>query len=257
MQIYAISDETLIWQGPATLVGSVVCGAIGLFTLVFVVAKLFLGHNSIARPALICTGVALGTLPIAPIALYGDSLAWKLVGALPLAVSAHILFLSRKMLFLSWRDGLRSTAVAAAVALTPLFVLALDPLATADRTLKEQSILWREAAPQRYEFTVQVNGWQEPEALSPKRITVESGNVISAVYAWNSPRHNAGDPAPVEDLWTIDRAFSELVAAKERGWDVSARFNERWHFVERAFVEPDEPASGWDLEIREFMVDPD
>jgi hypothetical protein len=45
MQIYAISDEVLIWQGPATLVGSVVCGAIGLFTLVFVVAKLFLGHN--------------------------------------------------------------------------------------------------------------------------------------------------------------------------------------------------------------------
>jgi hypothetical protein len=58
-------------------------------------------------------------------------------------------------------------------------------------------------------------------------------------------------------LRTINRAITELLTAKERCWSVSARFDEHWGFVERAFVEGNESASGWDLKIREFRVTPE
>jgi hypothetical protein len=254
MQVLGISDEPLIWQGPATLIGSVVCGVIGLFTLIFVLANLFLGRSSIDKPALICTGVALGALPIVPIAVFGDSLPWRLFGVLPLAATAHILFLGRRMIFPSWRDGLRSVAIATTVAPLSLLPLVFNPFGTTRDTLRDRKALWEEAAPSRYEFTVQLSGWLEPEALHPKRVVVENGDVVSASYEWNFSDHSAGDPAPVENLWTMDRAFAELLAAKERGWSVSTRFDERWGFAERAFVDTDEPTSGWDLEIRDFRV---
>jgi hypothetical protein len=257
MQIVGIGYEPLIWRGPATLIGSVVCGVIGLWALLLVLSNLFLGRNSINRPGFICTGIAVGALPIVPIALFGDSSPWRFVGALPLAATAHILFLGRRMIFPSWRDGVRSVAVATTVALLLLLPLALNPFGTRGNTLRDQKTLWENAAPSRYEFTVQLSGWLEPEALHSKRVVVENGDVISASYLWNFSDHSAGDPAPVEDLWTIDRAFDELLAAKERGWSVSTRFDERWGFVERAFVDTDEAASGWDLEIRDFRVIPE
>ena len=251
IQISAIDEEPLLWQGPAVVIGSVACGAIGLFTLIFVMGKLFVAHSSISKPALVWSGVALGALPVIPIAVSGDSLG-KLVGILPLAVSAHILWLGRCMLFPSWREGLRSIGIAAVIPLILLSIFMIDPFRTPRGTLEEQRAFWEEAAPERYEFTVQLSGWIEPEAMSPKRITVENGEVIAAVYIWNSSRHKPGDPAPVDNLWTMERAFTELLAASERGWSVSARFDERWGFVERAFVDTNESRSGWDLEVRDF-----
>jgi hypothetical protein len=45
-----------------------------------------------------------------------------------------------------------------------------------------------------------------------------------------------------------------LLTAHEQGWSISARFNERWGFVEQVFVDADTWKSGWNGEIRDFRV---
>jgi hypothetical protein len=252
LQIGGILEEPLIWQGPASLIGSVICGVAGLFALGFVMSKLLGSAGSIGRPALICAGVTLGILPIAPYALFGDHWAWRIVGIAPIAVSAHLLFLSRRLLFPSWREVRRSTIVASAIAITIPAALILNPFATWRSTVRDQRLRWEKAAPDRYEYTVVLSGWLGPEEFNPTRITVESGAVVSASYVWDVPGHKAGDPAPVEGLWTMERVFTEIAAAQDRGWTVSARFNERWGFVERAFTDSHESSSGWDVEVKNF-----
>ena len=253
IQFVALNHEPMLWQGPAALVGSVASGAIGLTTLLFVLGKLLFGGGPIGSRWVVCTGVALGALPIVPMAIFGDG-RWWILGALPLAASAHILFLAREMLFPSWRDALRSVAAATTVLLLLLAISTLNPFGASDGTIREQRARWEASAPERYEFTVRMSGWLPPEDLIPKRISVENGEVLSASYAWNGVGHKAGDPAPLENLWTIERAFTQLLAAEAEGADVSARFDLRWGFVERAFVETEGARSGWDLEILDFEV---
>jgi hypothetical protein len=253
-QIVAVNHEPLLWRGPATLIASVVCGGIGLLTLLFVLGKLFVGRKPVGSPWLICTGVALGALPIVPIAIFGDTWGWKFAGALPLAASAHCLFLARGLLFSSWRHALRSVATAAAVVLLLHAVSAVDPFHASGRVILAQRQRWEESAPDRYAFTIRVNGWLRPEDLSAKRIVVENGEVVSAKYMQSAAGRKAGDPAPLENLWTIERAFAELLEAEAQGASVAARFDLRWGFAERVFVETEETRSDWDLEITEFKV---
>jgi uncharacterized membrane protein YuzA (DUF378 family) len=86
--------------------GFVGCGLLGLITLLYVLGKLFGKQRPIARPALVLTGAVLGVLPILPFALLPD--AWEKIWVLmPIASTAHILYLSRRMLFpRSAREGL-------------------------------------------------------------------------------------------------------------------------------------------------------
>ena len=207
----------------------------------------------INRPMWVCIGVALGALPLMP-ALHGGSLA--LFGLLPLAVSAHILILARRMLFSPWRDGLKRAVVATTVALSVIALTTLDPSRASSGTIREHQAQWVKHAPDRYEFTVQLSGNSTVEALMPKRITVEHGKVISTNYIWDlDAHHKAGDSAPVEDLWTIDRAFTELLLAEERGWNVRARFNKELGFVENAEVSMDDGSNTVRMiEIRDFQV---
>jgi hypothetical protein len=252
VQIYALFTEPLIWQGPVYVMGSVAFGIVGLFTLALVLIKLFRGADSIHRPTLVCAGMTLGIMPIVPYAVFGDSWGWNVVGILPLAVSAHVLFLSRRLIFPSWKETRRSIIVVLILAFAIPLVLILNPFATSRNTVRDQSVYWQRVAPNRYEYTVQLSGWVEPEALNPKRITVENGAIVSASYLWDGFGHAAGSPAPIEGLWTMDRAFAELAAAQDRGGRVSARFDEQWGFVEKAFVDPPESSSGWELEVRDF-----
>jgi hypothetical protein len=252
-EIYAVFDEPLDWQGPAFLIGSVAFGVVGLFCLVFVLHSLFRGGALISRPVLVCAGVTLGLLPIVPYALFADTWVWKAVaGIAPIVVSAHVLFLSRRLLFTSWRDALRSIIVASMLALAIPTALIINPFAPWQSTIRDQRARWERGAPTRYEYTVQLSGWLEPEVLLPKRITVENGEVVSARYVGSSSRHAAGDPAPTEGLWTMDRVFAEVAAAQDKGWRVSARFNERWGFIEKAFADTFEAEAGWRLEVRDF-----
>ena len=94
------------WQGALLLFGFVGCGLCGLVTLFYVLGKLFAKQRPVTRPALVLTGAALGVLPILPFVVIPET--WeKLWVLMPIASTAHILYLSRRMLFpRSAREGL-------------------------------------------------------------------------------------------------------------------------------------------------------
>jgi uncharacterized protein DUF6174 len=254
IQFVALNHEPLLWRDSATLLAQVACGGLGLVTLFFMVGSIFFRRQPIASPWLICTGAALGALPIVPYAVYGDTWWWRLVGILPLAATTHILYLGRGILFPSWRHALRSVATATVLVLLLRAIATFDPFHASDRALRAQLAKWEESAPYRYEYTVQLSGWLRPEDLNPKRIVIENGNVVSATYVQDGPSHNPGDAAPLEGLWTIERTFDELLAAEEAGGSVTARFDLRWGFAERAFVEAEGESSGWDVEVTQFSL---
>jgi hypothetical protein len=98
MQIYALVYEPLLWDGPLHLIGFVVCGICGLAVLVFVLYQLFRTDGNIRRPWLVLACIAFGTLPILDIAASAAA-GWRVLAAMPLVCTAHIVFLSRRILF--------------------------------------------------------------------------------------------------------------------------------------------------------------
>ena len=96
-------DQFRGWQS-LDVVGLVVCGTIGLVTLVFLLCKLLFGSETVERPALAWTGAALGTIAVI-VYLVSVPRGWKVNGWLALAATAHILYISRRMLSVSSRDG--------------------------------------------------------------------------------------------------------------------------------------------------------
>lgn len=259
-QVHVATTSPLDWRAAVTVLGLVTCGLIGFSTLAYVLGKLFSGHTSMSRPTLVCIGAALGALALMPL-LLGGTLRWKLVGLLPLGASVHVLFLARRMLISSWRDALRKAAVAMAIVLPLLAAPLLDPSRASGSTIREQQALWKQRAPEWYAFTVQLSGnpsgsSRSPEVMMPKRIRVEGGKVISASYVLDGgDHHKAGDPARMDNLWTIDRAFTELLAVEELGGEVKVRLNERWGFVEEARASINDGASTvWSVEVRDFSV---
>jgi len=251
-QVYVAFTKPLDWEAAVTFVGQVVCGLAGFVTLVYVLASLFNERDSVQKPLLVCIGVALGALGLMPFIL-DVSFPSNLFGLLPLAVTAHVVFLARRMLFTSWSDGLKKGAIAVAIALAMWTVPLMDPSRTSGDMLREQQVLWEQRAPDRYAFTIQTSGDAPREALFPKRVRVGGRKVISVTYAWDNKDHKAGDPAPSDGLWTIDRAFQELRAAAERGWKVNATFDERRGFIAEARAFPDDGENtGWGVEVRDF-----
>ena len=260
IQFFVATTDPLNWHSAWGGVGQVTGGLIGTVALAYVASRLFADQGSINRPTWVCIGIALGASAVSPL-LSGSPLGWIFIGLLPLAASAHIVFLARHMLFSSWRDFLIKTAVATTVALAFLAVFSLDPSRASGSDLRAQIAIWEQRAPEEYAYTVQLigypDGWQKSrEALMPKRITVQGGTVIAASYLWDTGAQKAGDPAPMADLWTIDRAFAELLAAEQQGWEIKVRSNDRWGFIEQAHVVPksDGSLSGWSVEIRDFSV---
>ena len=128
-------------------------------------------------------------------------------------------------------------------------------LAACDKSIEEieeHRSLWVAHEPRTYSYTIQVSGWRSPpDLLHPKRVTVSEGRA-SGEYAWQSAEHEAGETAVAGTYWSIAGVFNELVAAKRADAQVKVRFNERFGFVERAFVDYGTASSGWDVEIREF-----
>ena len=262
VQVFVAVADTLHWQSAIELVGIVACGLIGMATLAYVLAKLFSGKGSISRPTLVCTGTAVGALPLGMF-VFSSAPGWPLVGLVPLAVSAHILFLARHMLFSSLRDGIMKAAVAMTVALSLFLLSTFDPSEASGSVLRERIAHWEERAPEHYVFTIQLSGYPDGvlksrDVLMPKRIVIQGGKAVSASYVWDDGQHKAGDPARMDNLWTIDSAFRELLAAEERGWSVKLKSNERWGFIEQAHAIPndDRPLAGWSLEVRDFSAGP-
>ena len=130
-------------------------------------------------------------------------------------------------------------------------------LAACDRSIHEieqQRNIWKASEPSAYSYTIQVSGWRfPPDLLDPKRVTV-SARGVTAEYRWRGALHDAGEAAVAGTYWSPEEVFDELVAAKHRNARVTARFDERFGFVQRAFVEYDPPMESWDVEIREFEI---
>jgi hypothetical protein len=104
IQIIALVDEPLLWEGPAEVIGMVLCGASGLATLTFLLAKIFdtSRPTTIKRPWLVLVGATIEVLPLLE-PLTSPMVAWRILGAMPIVASLHVLFLSRRMLFPSLR----------------------------------------------------------------------------------------------------------------------------------------------------------
>jgi hypothetical protein len=136
-----------------------------------------------------------------------------------------------------------------------LAIVLLVPLTSCDQSIDEieqHRSRWVTNEPRAYSYTIQVSGWRSPvDLLHPKRVAVSDGGA-SAEYAWRSAEHEVGDTAVAGTYWSMAAVFDELLAAKRQSAQVRARFNEKFGFVERAFVDYDTNSSGWDVEIREF-----
>ncbi len=258
LQFIALEREPLLWQGPVYLVGSVVFGSFGLATMAYVLWKLLRGADAIATPELVVLGAVIGVIPIVPMAIFAEPWGWKVTAILPLVVSAHVLFLARRFVFPSRPVVIRSAAIALVPVVVAPVVLLLNPFSTSRNTIVDQQRVWASSIPNRYEYTTQLIGWLKPDDLIPRRVVVHGGEIVSATYLSDMSGRSSGEPAPRESLWTIERAFEELLDAKEEYWSVSVRFNDRWGYVERAYVEnPIESLSGWNFEVRDFRVLPE
>ena len=252
-QVAGFIDEPLEWEGPASFVGAVLCGIAGLSALTFVMARLLGGHVAVKRPTPIATGIWLGVTPILA-AFTSPSYGWWLLAAAPLAVAAHIIFLSRRWLFPSSKAVVRSLCVPVILALGWLVLRTFPPFDISEADLIARKEMWLATRPNAYECTVVVAGWTDPELLEPKRITVRDEHVVSAEYAFQTWSHQQGERAPLAAAWTVDSIFDSLIAARRMGWSVRARFDRQLGFVEKAYLKIDRPNSGWDVEVRKFSV---
>jgi hypothetical protein len=135
-------------------------------------------------------------------------------------------------------------------------LLALTSCDKSIAAIEKQRSIWLAKAPPAYSYTIQVSGWRSPpDLLHPKRVTVSEAS-MSAEYVWHSAEHEVGEAALAGTYWSVAGVFDELVAAKRRKAYVRARFDPQLGFVERAFIEYETSASGWDVEIREFEAQP-
>lgn len=87
-----------------------VCGALGVSALVFVISRLFEGRETIEKPGWVLTGVLAGVAPLLfqlVIALSRDPapIGWIATVVLPLLATGHILFLSRNLFVAGCRRG--------------------------------------------------------------------------------------------------------------------------------------------------------
>jgi hypothetical protein len=105
IQLVALVDEPPLWEGPVEVIGSVLCGAVGLATLVYVLGKLVdVPNQNIARPLLVLAGALIGVVPLIDV-VTSPELVWRILGAMPIAAGLHVLFLARKMLFAARRKS--------------------------------------------------------------------------------------------------------------------------------------------------------
>lgn len=102
-QVSFLLKDPLSWEGPLTVICSVIGGLAGSGALLYVLYRLFHDDRPIERPIPVLIGMALGIAPLIP--WTGADGALRLVALLPLICSAHIIFLSRRLLFTHLRSS--------------------------------------------------------------------------------------------------------------------------------------------------------
>ena len=100
IQVAALFYEPLLWDGPVEVIGSVLCGAVGLGTLLFLLGMLFekSAADTVKTPLLVLAGAIVGVIPLIDV-VTSPSLGWRIAGAMPIVSGLHVMFLSRRMLF--------------------------------------------------------------------------------------------------------------------------------------------------------------
>lgn len=95
MQLYFLvtTPRTAI-PGALYLIGAVLAGLLGLGALGYVLRCLF-ADTPIRRPRLVVVAVLVALSPLPFFVMYGDTIAYRVMAALPFAGSAHILYLTR------------------------------------------------------------------------------------------------------------------------------------------------------------------
>ncbi len=98
IQVIALFAEPLLWEGPAEVIGLVLCGSIGLVTLLLLLDKIFDKTATVRRPWLVLAGAIVGMLALIE-PLTSPSVGWRILAAMPLVAGLHVLFLGRRLLF--------------------------------------------------------------------------------------------------------------------------------------------------------------
>jgi predicted membrane channel-forming protein YqfA (hemolysin III family) len=86
------------WSG-MFLIAIVLMGISGLVALFIVLRWLLIRPSHPLNARFVLLLMCLGILPLLPYAFAGDTVTWRVVGALPLICTAHVAYLAREYLF--------------------------------------------------------------------------------------------------------------------------------------------------------------
>lgn len=256
LQIAHLLKNPVLWADQLPIIGSVVGGIVGLATLIYVIHRLLRDDDQpIEQPVPVLAGIMMGVAALIP--WLGADGALRLIAVLPLACTAHVVFLSRRLLFPHLRQAagqlvqrwlkpsLATVAAITLVAFATRGVWRLD--------LEEECAAWLSHRPEAYSFRLEFSGDVEPSQHHPRYITVQGDRVTSARYAYESSlRDPSARRPPADDAKTMNTVFEELIQARSRGARVRALFDQRWGYVKRAYVDYEETGEGWDLSVEEF-----
>ena len=257
-QLAMLRAEPLLTGGPVYLISSVLAGFVGLGTLAYVLRSVLRGVP-IQLPIPVLGGVLVGLLPLWAI-IAGDSTGLRIVAILPIVGTAHILFVSRRLLA-PLTVSLVKAPLANAALLLPMLLVAFCVTLWSESKLSRETLMqkrdaWLHQKPAAYSYELQISGWRGALwMLNPRHIQVRGDSVTSASYVGGPIPESY--PAAARDAWTMDTVFAELLHAQEGGSRVRVRFDERWGYVQRAIIDSDDVDLSWELTSRNFEPEVD
>lgn len=258
VQFYVLATEPLHWEGPFLVMGSIVGGIAGITALLLVVSKL-LTQKRIDRPLPVLAAVTLGVTAVVGMGV-GEGTPALIFQGLPLAATAHILYLSRRLFVPLVRAEVKHNVwcwiwltIPAGLALSASIVAA--HVNQSRQELLDGQARWNRVRPLNYSFESNFAGIPLAATVGlPRKIDVQGDSVVSAVYTFvPTPGIRSSDPPPELHAWTMNRIFEELLKAQQSGARVRAQYDEHSGFVMGAEVNfPDLDAS-WSLTARNFQ----
>lgn len=251
VQFVALNSEAMIAEGPLLVLTSMVAGAIGVGTLLYVLTKLLRGE-SVARPLPVLVAVLVAFLPLCRLA-WDSTPGWRILYALPILASVHILYLSWPLMLrpgervLRARDG-NDFARIALLAVVAASVFIRPDWGLSEDQLRERRAAWMGSMLHSYAFELWPAGYVPVKALDrPHRVEVRNGKVIAATHLIEGPTVSP------EMAWTMEEIFDQLLKAHSQGSRVRVRFDKRCGYVQRAFVETKDHEWDWSIEVRGFQ----
>lgn len=270
MQLRYLAENPLLWEGSMLLVPSVVGGAVGLCSLLYVLSAL-VDRRRVQRPVLALGGVIAGLLSIVqlvnpielirnPVELIGSPIA--LIGVLPVLSTAHILFLSRRLLLPLPRTPPEARPRLWGIGALVLLSIAggtsfyLTSIYHSSDELMQRHAFWMNNRPRSYSYEFHPAGWFEDRNIGyPRTITVHGDKLVTAAHLGSPGPLGEKRPPAIESAWTMDMIFEQLIRAASDGAGVRAQFDERWGYVRRVYVDYDDANASWHLTVNGFVAE--